>query len=340
MRDADRRPGEGPEDEDDWIEKLVRVARTLGLNEVRVRWKLMAWQQAWEGRKRRAQHELEHANYAHKVCPFCTALNDRGEEACHHCGETLPSHRWQVLARLGLVSTIGWTVSSLLSAACFLLYARICWAYPGEGLVDLPLAALIRFGAHYPPLVELGEWWRLLTAIFLHIGLPHLLFNMLALSQVGPLVEKEFGRARVLFLYMATGVLANVGSAWSGLVGVSAGASGAIMGLIGAAAAWGHRRGGVLGTHVRDHMVKWGLAVFFLGTWIGADNGAHFWGFASGAVLGWVLNPEWLSRGSQAFWFDRLSGVLGTLLALVAVGLVLFPPASPAAEILLQAWSR
>jgi membrane associated rhomboid family serine protease/ribosomal protein L40E len=325
------------DDEEDWIEKIVRVAASLGFNEVRVRWKLMGWQQAWEGRKRKAQQELEHVQYEHKVCPFCGALNDRNETRCHHCEEILPSHRWQVLARLGLVSQIGWTVSSLLGGACLLTYARVCWAAPGQGIFDLPLGVLIRFGAHVPILVNIGEWWRLGTALFLHIGIWHLAFNVLALSQVGPLVEKEFGRARVLFLFMVTGILANVGSAYWGLDGVSAGASGAIMGLIGAAAAWGQREGTRVGIFIRDHMVKWAVMVFILGAWIGADNGAHFGGFASGALLGYLLKPSMLRRG-KGLAFDRFAAVIGSLLALLAVYLVLFPPVTRATERLLAAW--
>lgn len=328
----------GGEDEDDWIERVVAVAARLGFNEVRVRWKLMHLQQWWASRKAAAADHVEHARYQNKVCPWCTALNGRDDASCAACHEALPSHRWQVLARLGLVADFGWTVSSVLGTLNLLVFARLCAEAPAASLVQVPVGVLVRHGGLVPDLVVLGgEWWRLGTAIFLHVGVWHLGFNVMALAQVGPLVEKAFGRARMLFLYMATGLVASLGSVGMGGYGVSVGASGAIMGLIGAAAAYGHRVGSRAGLALRDQLLTWAVVVFLLGGFLGADNAAHGFGLAAGGLCGALLEPRFLQR-RQLEWFEQGCAVLGTTAMVAAVWLCLFPLQSALAQGLIRAW--
>src|SRR6266542_34617 len=92
---------------------------------------------------------------------------------------------------------------------------------------------LIRFGANYAPLVRNGEYWRLLTANFLHIGLLHLLVNSYALYILGIEVEALFGHQRFIVIYLLSGIS---GSVFSFMItqGLSAGASTSLFGLFGA----------------------------------------------------------------------------------------------------------
>jgi rhomboid protease GluP len=84
---------------------------------------------------------------------------------------------------------------------------------------------LIRWGANYGPKTTQGEWWRMFTCMFLHIGLLHLLFNMVALWNVGGFMEQLLGSTGFLVLYIVAGLLGSVASvAWNPFV-VSAGAS-------------------------------------------------------------------------------------------------------------------
>src|SRR5215468_11743666 len=93
--------------------------------------------------------------------------------------------------------------------------------------------SLIQWGANYGPKTTQGEWWRMFTCMFLHIGLLHLLFNMVALWNVGGFMEHLLGSTGFLVLYLLAGLLGSVASvAWNPFV-VSAGASGAIFGLYG-----------------------------------------------------------------------------------------------------------
>lgn len=92
---------------------------------------------------------------------------------------------------------------------------------------------LIDFGAKYSPLIIQGEWWRLITPIFLHIGILHLFMNTLALYYLGTAVERIFGRIRFIGIYLISGFM---GTLFSFVFNqnIAAGASGAIFGCFGA----------------------------------------------------------------------------------------------------------
>ena len=96
---------------------------------------------------------------------------------------------------------------------------------------------LILFGAKYNPAIVAGQYWRLLTACFVHIGLIHLLFNSYALYSFGREVERRYGRTRFLALYLLSGVAGSTAS-FVGSPRLAAGASGAIFGLLGATIAY------------------------------------------------------------------------------------------------------
>ena len=92
---------------------------------------------------------------------------------------------------------------------------------------------LIRMGAIIPGIFERGDWWRLVTVMFLHNGVMHLALNLWALYQLGSIFETLFGSVRFLFTYVLSGLVASVASAALAR-GVSVGASGAIFGVLGA----------------------------------------------------------------------------------------------------------
>jgi rhomboid protease GluP len=105
----------------------------------------------------------------------------------------------------------------------------------GAAIENPKLESLIRAGADFGPLtITNAEWWRMLTSMFIHIGIIHLAFNMFVLLQIGPFVEKLTGNVGFSLIYIASGLAGALASlAWSPYV-VSAGASGAIFGLYGA----------------------------------------------------------------------------------------------------------
>ncbi len=155
---------------------------------------------------------------------------------------------------------------------------------------------LIRFGAKYNPLIVAGQYWRLLTATFVHIGIMHLVFNAWALFNLGLEIETRFGRTRFLALYLLSGLLGSA-SSFLGNNALSAGASGAIFGLIGAAIAYFatyHHRFGHWGRNrlvsvliVAGYNLVWGL------TAPGIDNLGHIGGLVGGLILGWAYCPNY-----------------------------------------------
>ena len=92
---------------------------------------------------------------------------------------------------------------------------------------------LIEVGAKYTPLLLDGEWWRLVTTMFIHIGFLHLMMNSLALYFLGTLVERMYGSLRFFGIYVVAGITGSIVSIWTNL-SIGAGASGAIFGLFGA----------------------------------------------------------------------------------------------------------
>lgn len=92
---------------------------------------------------------------------------------------------------------------------------------------------LFMWGAKYTPLIIQGQWWRLVTPIFLHLGIVHLLMNEYSLYLLGPLVENTFGKLRFLIIYLVAGIAGNIASAYFLPNIFSIGASGAIFGLLG-----------------------------------------------------------------------------------------------------------
>src|SRR4051812_49971100 len=102
-------------------------------------------------------------------------------------------------------------------------------------------ATLIGFGAKVNSSIDRGEYWRLVTPIFIHIGFLHIAFNSYALWIVGPQVEKLYGGSRFVILYVLTGIAGVAGSYFYHPLSQSAGASGAIFGLFGVLLVFGIR---------------------------------------------------------------------------------------------------
>lgn len=155
---------------------------------------------------------------------------------------------------------------------------------------------LVRLGAKVTVLIAAGEYWRLFSAMFLHIGLMHLFFNGYALLAIGTELERLIGPGRFLAIYLLGGLFGNLAS-YAFTVNLAAGASGAILGLIGALAtfftlyrrqlgAWGRGR-------LANILFLIALNLFLGFTQPGIDNLAHLGGLLSGLGLGWALAPRY-----------------------------------------------
>ncbi len=152
---------------------------------------------------------------------------------------------------------------------------------------------LLRFGASRPAHVRTGEWWRLVTALFLHIGPRHLLANVATLLVLGPALTAALGAGRFALVYVLAGA---AGNALSYLLTppdvVSAGASGAILGVLGALG--GQRLRFAASARYRGWQVLAALLAYLaiaVGAEPGVDTMAHLGGLAAGLGLGLVVPP-------------------------------------------------
>jgi len=172
--------------------------------------------------------------------------------------------------------------------------------------------ALFISSPFYPGGLADGEWWRLITAAFLHGNLIHLGMNMFVLWIVGAPVEQAIGRGRFLALYFVSGLAGSAGALlFSDPFAITVGASGAIFGMLGAALVLERQRSYVLGGQA------FGLIVINLVLTFAIPNisvGGHLGGLAGGALS--MLALSRFGRTHAIYGRPGLIGVLG----LVAVG--------------------
>ena len=324
--------------ERDWVELLADAAAALGFNRVRVRWKLDRLRRHFQEESVQTKGKLEHVRYRHKICPHCHSVNDASATVCARCDHKLNSRAGELLVRAGLLSPKALSISTILGVIMVLIYGRMI-LYSGGGILSMDVGTLFRFGGSYAAAYHNGEWWRLLTCVFLHAGLWHIGFNLFALSQLGPFVEEMFGRSRMLVYFVVTGVLASLGSRLFSAVlamksgvpwdmGIAIGASGAIMGLVGVMAGWGQRDGTSIGRTARNLGLKWALYTIVFGWFIGADNGAHVTGFVVGALFG-LFAKAGPSKGRVHTPVEIAGGLIAAVLVLGAAVACLLPMPSP-----------
>ncbi|ARS37928.1 hypothetical protein CA264_17410 [Pontibacter actiniarum] len=202
------------------------------------------------------------------------------------------------------------------------LLVFVAGALLGVHVLDPDAARLVELGANFGPYTLTGEWWRLLTSMFLHGGLVHLLFNMVALVNIGTQLEALVGRVQFVLAYVLCGLAGSVVSLWwtSPEVSVSVGASGAIFGMFGMLLMvlllereldWKSKRA-ILGNMV--FVIGINLAYGMRG---GIDNAAHIGGLLAGVVFGSVL----LLRSGR--YITQAYGAVGNAITVAAGALVL-----------------
>lgn len=168
----------------------------------------------------------------------------------------------------------------------------------GLGFVDFSAGDLLSWGGNYGPITTNGQWWRLLTAIFLHAGLLHLLLNMYGLLFVGLFLEPVLGEWRFAIVYLGTGLVASFASIEVHSAVVSVGASGAIFGMYGVFLAClitgvfppGMKKAFLLSTLI---FVGANLLMGLSGT---TDNAAHIGGLVAGFLIGFFLSGSLKSK--------------------------------------------
>ena len=303
----------------DWIDKVAEWSRHVGMNPTRVRWRLIRWHERRNQDRRRLEQKVDHIKYQHKTCDECGAVQDRDAKVCTACGAKLATRTLHVMRRLGILAPEALSLSTMLALVIMTAYARV-WVAQGGGFHAPPGKLLLDFGADWHVGYG-GDYWRLLTAAFLHMGFWHLAFNLIAIASVGPQVEQIWGRLAMLFVFVATAVVGFVVSDAMQPNVLTAGASGGVCGLIGAAAGYGQRLGTTRGRTIRNDMVKWFAYTIVFGFAVGANNWAHLGGAVAGAAFGYAVRPQtWkLPALMPVRLVVKLAGVAATVTALVII---------------------
>jgi rhomboid protease GluP len=231
-----------------------------------------------------------------RLCPSCGSLVGINTNKCHECGTNLTFSLAAVSHSLSGVFGGPAPVTTALLVANIFMFGVSWLAATAEGgggglsiLWGMGGLSTYRLGASNPyAIFFLHQWYRLITAMFLHGGLLHIGFNMMALMQLGPALEELYGSARYLFVYVVTGAFGFLVSAFFGTRSI--GASGAILGLVGVMLAITSKRGGSYMRELRSRLISSVVILFVLGFMgMGIDNKAHLGGLLSGFLLGKIF---------------------------------------------------
>lgn len=230
------------------------------------------------------------------LCPNCRRLISRDEAQCPWCGTTRPGS-WlknnPFTRSAGSVDRIV-TIVIAVNVVMFVLSLLISRRAPGGMGLFTALSpdqnSLLVLGATgVIPIDRYGRFWTVLSANYLHGGLLHILFNMMALRQLMPLVAQEFGTWRMITIYTLGGVCGYVVSYVAG-IGYTIGASAAVCGLIGSLLYYGKSRGGVYGQALFREVGGWVAGLFLFGLIVpGINNWGHGGGVMGGILLGLLL---------------------------------------------------
>jgi len=216
------------------------------------------------------------------ICPDCMNAAPVG----HHCPTCVAEARQEFRRgpgrRIAIANAKATSVTSLILVAISAMFLL-------ESVTDRDL------GSAVPAEIAAGQWWRLLSSIFLHGGVVHLLLNGWSLYIFGPVIERIFGRTRMLVFFLVAGFVGSVASyavppAGPSMVDElfrpSVGASGALFGLVGALLVHSYRR---RDSAVGRQFLQWAIMIIVLNLFIGfsvprIDNLAHIGGAIGGAA--------------------------------------------------------
>jgi rhomboid protease GluP len=165
------------------------------------------------------------------------------------------------------------------------------------------------------PIDRYHRWWTVLSANYLHGGILHIFFNMMAFRQLAPLVIREYGVHRMFIIYTIGGI-AGFGVSYLAGVRLTIGASAAVCALIGAILYFGKSRGGVYGNAVYRQIGGWAVGLFLFGLLVpGINNWGHGGGFVAGALLGFLLGYQ--EKVREKFIHKAVAGLCMILTLLI-----------------------
>ena len=241
------------------------------------------------------------------ICPDCMTFSPVGIRCPDHSGKARGATRVVQNVQRGTRRNPGIVTMTLIAINVGIYFLQLAGGAP----ITANGGWIFEHGALYGPLVAQGDWYRLLSAAFLHYGPIHLGLNMLALWWIGRPLENYLGPVRYLLLYLVSGLAGSAGALIMNPTAVTVGASGAIFGILGAAIVLERQGNYVLGGSALSLLIV-NLAFTFAVP--GISIGGHLGGAVGGALCVLVLSR--FGKGSAAYSrVDVLS-----IASLVAVG--------------------
>ena len=244
------------------------------------------------------------------MCPNCRAFVTSSDRVCPYCemklGPRVIEQRNPGEILGGLIPHARFTTVMILLINTALFLADYL----------NPQARLTELGASLPAPLMQGQWWRLITAGFLHGGIFHILMNSWVLFDLGAEVEQLYGTSRLIVFYFVSTITGFWTSSHLGGGHISVGSSAGIFGLIGAMLAFGVSDRSALGSAVKQLYMRWviyGLVLSFLP---GVDFWAHIGGLSGGFIVGWLAGTP----RARMMWKEPLLRVLaGISIAITAL---------------------
>lgn len=243
------------------------------------------------------------------LCPECRKLISHYVDKCPHCGLENPARKKRFMNLIGgnrksFVKAII-TLNVIFFVVSYFLPIFIPSGAPmGRGMLGIPSPsniALSLMGWADIRMVWNGEWWVLITAIFLHGGILHIVFNMMWVRDLAPQTEILFSPHKMIIIYILSGIGGNLLAIYTPLmarllfsyqmpIAPVIGASGAVFGLMGGIIAFGKKRGGFFGRQVVRQFGMWALILIVMGFLIpGVSNSGHIGGFVTGFTIGYLI---------------------------------------------------
>jgi rhomboid protease GluP len=223
------------------------------------------------------------------LCPRCRRLVGSEETICSWCGASRSAPWWHILNWTRGAFEGDWLVKAIITVnVLYFALSLMLNASQGEagGFLSPGQKSLMVLGATGSyPIDYLGRYWTLVSANYLHGGILHLVFNLMALNQIAPTVSGEYGTSRMFTIYTLGGVLGYVVSYFAG-VPVTIGASAAVCALLGSLLYYGKSRGGVYGGTVYRDVSGWLISLFIFGM---ISPGINNWGHGGGLLGGIII---------------------------------------------------
>ena len=247
-----------------------------------------------------------------RMCPNCRAFITTRDKVCPYCdanvGQRAVERRDPGAILGGFIPHARFITVIILLINGGLFLATVLFSQRSgnsSGFLDVDGLTLFRFGAKYRAAIFGGQWWRLVTAGFLHGGLLHIGMNSWVLFDLGAQVEEVYGANRLIVIYFLSTVFGFLASTlWT--AALSVGASAGIFGLIGAMIALGVRhQASAMGGAIRGMYLRWAIygLIFGLLPGLHIDNAAHIGGLAAGFGSAYLAStPRVESAWSEAFW--------------------------------------